>query len=269
MSDEKLLERWIDLTAHVLMQPADHDPMTEICDEISSAYCASASGTVDLCEERARVAVYRLDFDPTPYVAQVGEHPLAIHFRSTGDPHARALADARRFCSRPWSRALLQSLRDDGLIDFIFVPLAPRPGMVHRWLGLSAGERLGTARDELERVRPLIRAIDSQSRALMDCYETGERTAVSAIAAGVSARELAVLALLARGHTAMAIAHQLHISPRTVSKHQENVYRKLDVQDRLSAVMRAQELGMLPPPGSRPRGAAAIRILESPVATHA
>jgi DNA-binding CsgD family transcriptional regulator len=268
MSDEKLLERWIDLTAHVLMQPADHDPMTEICGEISTRYCASASGTIDLCDERARLGVYRVDFDPEPYAARVGDHPLAIHFRSTGDPHTRALQDARRFCDRPWSQSLLQGLRDNGLTDFIFVPLTPVPGMVHRWLGLSAGEPLGAARDEIERLRPLIRAIDSQSRALLGCYESGGRAAAGATSTGISARELAILALLARGYTAMAIAYQLHISPRTVSKHQQNVYRKLDVQDRLSAVMRAQELGMLPPRGSRAREAASARVLESSVVSH-
>jgi ATP/maltotriose-dependent transcriptional regulator MalT len=62
----------------------------------------------------------------------------------------------------------------------------------------------------------------------------------------LTARELVVLTLLAEGLTATAIAHRLNISPRTVHKHQENLYRKLGTADRLAAVLRAQRLGLLP-----------------------
>jgi DNA-binding CsgD family transcriptional regulator len=59
-------------------------------------------------------------------------------------------------------------------------------------------------------------------------------------------REQVILAALARGCTARGIAARLGISPRTVHKHQEHLYRKLDAVDRLSAVLRGQELGLLP-----------------------
>ncbi|MDP9696635.1 UNVERIFIED_ORG: DNA-binding CsgD family transcriptional regulator [Arthrobacter globiformis] len=58
-------------------------------------------------------------------------------------------------------------------------------------------------------------------------------------------RETAVLALLSEGLTAEAIARRLGISPRTAGKHLEHVYRKLDVCDRLMAVQRAHDLGLL------------------------
>lgn len=57
-----------------------------------------------------------------------------------------------------------------------------------------------------------------------------------------------MLALLAAGLTADCIAHRLGISRRTVHKHLENAYRKLHVQDKVSAVRRAQCRGILPPP---------------------
>lgn len=63
--------------------------------------------------------------------------------------------------------------------------------------------------------------------------------------AGLTPRELVVLGLLARGRTAGAIAARLGISARTVHKHQEHLYRKLGAVDRLSAVLRAQEAGVL------------------------
>jgi DNA-binding CsgD family transcriptional regulator len=64
---------------------------------------------------------------------------------------------------------------------------------------------------------------------------------------GLTGREQAVLALLADGYTAVRIAHTLGVSQRTVHKHLENLYRKLQVPDRLSAVLQAQELGLIEP----------------------
>jgi DNA-binding NarL/FixJ family response regulator len=62
----------------------------------------------------------------------------------------------------------------------------------------------------------------------------------------LTAREMAVLSLLAEGLTAAAIAGRLRISPRTVSKHQEHIYAKLHTTDRLTTVQRAQQLGLIP-----------------------
>jgi DNA-binding NarL/FixJ family response regulator len=56
--------------------------------------------------------------------------------------------------------------------------------------------------------------------------------------------------MLAAGSTAEGIAARLAISPRTVHKHQENLYRKLGACDRLSAVLSAQQLGLVPIPGT-------------------
>ncbi|GAB1639685.1 AAA family ATPase [Krasilnikovia sp. MM14-A1259] len=63
--------------------------------------------------------------------------------------------------------------------------------------------------------------------------------------ADLTRRESMVLALLAKGITADAIAHRLSISPRTVHKHLEHLYRKLGTADRMSAVLRATDLGLL------------------------
>jgi len=68
--------------------------------------------------------------------------------------------------------------------------------------------------------------------------------------AGLTARELAVLSLLPGGGTAAAMARHLEISPRTVHKHLEHLYRKLGTRDRLATVLRGQQMGLLPP---RPR----------------
>lgn len=57
-------------------------------------------------------------------------------------------------------------------------------------------------------------------------------------------RELEVLSLFEQRLTNKEIAQRLTISPGTVKRHAENIYRKLDVQRRAEAVSRARELGI-------------------------
>ncbi len=57
-----------------------------------------------------------------------------------------------------------------------------------------------------------------------------------------------MLTLLGSGLTAQAIARRLDTSPRTVHKHLEHLYRKLGVRDRLMAVQRARDAGLLATP---------------------
>lgn len=58
-------------------------------------------------------------------------------------------------------------------------------------------------------------------------------------------REEEVLALLSLGMSNKAIAKALNISPDTVKDYLERVFQKLEVGDRLSAVRRATELGLV------------------------
>ncbi|MBE7196031.1 MAG: LuxR family transcriptional regulator, partial [Gordonia polyisoprenivorans] len=53
--------------------------------------------------------------------------------------------------------------------------------------------------------------------------------------AGLTARELEVLALLAQGRTNGAIAHELVISEGTVKQHVKHVLRKLQAANRSEA----------------------------------
>jgi DNA-binding CsgD family transcriptional regulator len=56
--------------------------------------------------------------------------------------------------------------------------------------------------------------------------------------ASLTDREIVILRLVAAGRTNSAIAHELQLSPRTVAKHLEHVYRKLGVSSRAAAVSR-------------------------------
>jgi DNA-binding NarL/FixJ family response regulator len=62
----------------------------------------------------------------------------------------------------------------------------------------------------------------------------------------LTGREAQVLALLAEGCSNKEMAKRLEISPQTVKDYLNGVYRKLEVRDRVSALRRAQQLGLLP-----------------------
>jgi DNA-binding NarL/FixJ family response regulator len=74
---------------------------------------------------------------------------------------------------------------------------------------------------------------------------------------GLTHREHQVLAMLGDGLPAQAIARTLNLSPRTIAKYQERIYRKLGTSDRLTTVLRAQSLGLLrQPPNAKGKSSA-------------
>ena len=83
-------------------------------------------------------------------------------------------------------------------------------------------------------------------RALAD--EAGQKAPPASTAAYVdalTAREVEVLALLARRYANKEIAQELFITPNTVKRHTLQIFAKLGVNDRRAAVERAQQLGLL------------------------
>jgi len=64
--------------------------------------------------------------------------------------------------------------------------------------------------------------------------------------AGLTAREVEVLRLLARGMSNKDIAERLVISPKTVSNHVEHIYGKIDCSSRAAAGLFAMRHGLLP-----------------------
>ncbi|MFJ5731716.1 response regulator transcription factor [Streptomyces paradoxus] len=64
---------------------------------------------------------------------------------------------------------------------------------------------------------------------------------------GITSREMAVLALLSEGLTAYAIGSRLRSTENSVVKHKENLYKKLRVHDRVTALNKARALGLICP----------------------
>jgi len=61
----------------------------------------------------------------------------------------------------------------------------------------------------------------------------------------LSAREIEVLELVAKGHSNKEVGKALHISTATVKTHLIHIYNKLGVDDRTAAVTTAIEKGMI------------------------
>jgi DNA-binding NarL/FixJ family response regulator len=58
-------------------------------------------------------------------------------------------------------------------------------------------------------------------------------------------REMEVLRLVAQGLTNEQVAHQLHLSPRTIEAHLTHIYNKLGVSSRTEAALLAQRRGWI------------------------
>jgi len=63
---------------------------------------------------------------------------------------------------------------------------------------------------------------------------------------GITARELEILTLIARGFSNREIATQLFVSENTVKTHCARAFEKLGAARRTQAVQRCKELGLLP-----------------------
>lgn len=58
-------------------------------------------------------------------------------------------------------------------------------------------------------------------------------------------REVQVLNLILEGRSSKEVASLLYLSKRTVDFHLARIYEKLNVQNRLQAIRRAAELGLV------------------------
>lgn len=181
-------------------------------------------------------------------------HVLARHYVSTADHTPRAVTDF--MSQRTWRQTgAYDSVRSlTGATHQIALPLLPRTGVLNAFLlGREGRDFSDRERAYLERIRPLLVGADAQLKQLRRWRSTLTEPDPDGQAAEcrLTPREVAVLGLLADGLTAEAIARRLRIAPGTANKHRENLYRKLGTTDRLTTVLRAQSLGLLPPPAGR------------------
>ena len=126
-----------------------------------------------------------------------------------------------------------------GVDQVCTLPLTGGPDFSIVLLGRRGQDFTDTELERLGHIQPAVSSIAALA---------GVRRLASPDAAPrLTARERDVLQLLAAGHTATRIGRQLGTSPRTVEVHLRRIYDKLGVGDRLTAVLRAYDLEILPP----------------------
>ena len=108
------------------------------------------------------------------------------------------------------------------------------PAIVQAAKVAGATGYLSKETDPVELAKALRRIVERPERNWLPRVELPEFTP----------RERQVLALLVEGGSTKQIAKALDLSPETVKDYLANVYRKLGVRDRLSAVREARELGL-------------------------
>jgi DNA-binding NarL/FixJ family response regulator len=81
-----------------------------------------------------------------------------------------------------------------------------------------------------------------------------ERPTTQTSAADITAREYDILRSIAQGHTLRETARSLGIAVKTVANAQSQLFRKLGVHNRPSALVAAHSIGLLPDPPPTPAG---------------
>ena len=173
------------------------------------------------------------------FAAYVREHPLVNHYLATGDDQPVKISD---FLSRPRFHRL-------GLYAEVFrcIPVEHQiafslPSQGRQVIGIALNRASG---DFTEDDRDLLSVLHCPLMTALQRARRRQRARESLAAAStmplgdLTDREIRVLNLAALGRTNTAIAHALDVSPRTIAKHLEHIYRKLHVSSRTSAVFTA------------------------------
>jgi DNA-binding CsgD family transcriptional regulator len=206
------------------------------CDSVSFTVLGAEAGQVSVARYPDSVST---SGSVAAFAAYAHEHPLANYYRDTGDARPIMISD---FLSRQdFHRLHLYGEYFRRIpVEYQIAFGLPAAGSEIIGIALNRAECDFTEdeRDLLNVMRvPLMKALE-RARQRQRARE-GLATATSGGLADLTDRELGVLRLAALGHTNNAIARALDVSPRTVAKHLEHIYRKLDVTSRTSAVFAA------------------------------
>ena len=271
MSDhESRFATWTELVAHLLMTGETYGFPRE---PVELLLLATFGGVVSF-NWRERDGSFGFDLlgDDSPAFVRpesieawqrrgLDDHPLLRWFAHSGDTTPMTVGRVPRQLVPVESFATLrEELAPYGCEEQLSMPFR-LDGLEHRAYVLARGEEDWSDEDLAlaVRIQPLLRLLDEQVRVLGDRRDL--------VSGDLTGRELAVLELLAQGLTAIAIAHRLGSSVRTVQKHLEHSYRKLGVRDRLMAVQVAREGGLLTALVEGPAPTRACSVLVSQAGT--
>ena len=228
---ERRVAAWVDLTGDLITQPRTAFPRQVLSARLHESFgCQVSWNWMDPGDNMGFVLHVPMPGWPSPQVRRVA-----------GDMAAMSIGRVPRALVTDQGRALVRDhLLPIGMEQQMSVPY--RLGSQHHRAFILARGGRDFSREDLHvarQLQPLLRLLDRQ------CAVLARGADAEGPDLGLTGRELAALRLLADGLTAYAIGRRLGISPRTVHRHLQNVYRKLGVSDRIRAVVVARESGLM------------------------
>lgn len=249
------LARWIDVARGMLAKPLVKLPHVTLLTELVDTFGAKAGSWVyrypdnrvdhDLWTPR-----FTLEPDAVLWMKDhLDEHPLVRWFSATADPAAQTIGRVPQCLWHPRYQAWNDILRPAEAEHHMSIPLSLHGKVQRSFVLVPHGEDFSD--DDVLLARQLqgfLAGLDRQARLLAQWMPPELAPDGKELEVKLTGRELAILHLVARGLTAGAIGRRLLIKPRTVEKHLQNTYSKLNTRDKVSAVLKAQSLGLLHPP---------------------
>ncbi len=241
-------ERMLDLAVAILDTQSAEPPWSMVVGELSETLgcCMGILADTDRITAWAPAEIGQLPLDAL-LAEYAPDHVLSRHYVSTADRTPRAVTEF--MSQRVW--------RQTGAYDSVYgltgathqiaLPLAAPTGVLHAFLlGREGRDFSDREIAYLRRIQPLLVRADAHYSQFRRWHGGHEGAGPAAVDCTLTPREATVLSLIAEGLTSAAIARRLRIAPGTANKHREHLYRKLGTTDRLSTVLRAQALGLLP-----------------------
>ncbi|MBW0091479.1 response regulator transcription factor [Pseudonocardia sp. KRD-184] len=243
---------WLELVADLLAAPLDAGLEERITAQLTSTFGlvgtafhfrrpGQAVAVQRMWPVHEQFNGHRAELDRWGVHVAPTAHPLLRYYTATGRATAMQVWDVpERFADRRVVAGWREVGGSWGSASQLALPLH-MSGSGHRAFVMGREDPYTPGELRLARtLQRLLVRLDRHVGAFRGLAGTAPATDVL-----LTPRELVVLGLVAEGRTAAAIARHLVIAERTVHKHLERVYAKLDVHDRLGAVLRAQALGLL------------------------
>ena len=179
--------------------------------------------------------------------AVIDDHPVVVSYlgeASAGGWTPRRLSDLVTQEQLRRTRAYVDLLHPVGADHQLTIPTArPTSDSGRCWAINRSGKDFSHRELDVSfRLQPILAILDKTVVACPPPETSGDEAAERL---SLTLRERQILQHIADGLTAEEVASLLRISPRTVRKHLEHAYAKLGQHDRLRAVQRGRDLGIV------------------------